>query len=204
VQTIIGDLLSPRERPLVQSYVSLTFMSASILGPVLGGLLTDHLHWSFIFWLNLPLGTVALVMTSRALRRRLLTAREPFIPLMILRGRVTSAMTCASFFAIGTIIGVTVYAPLYCQVVLGATASVSGLALIAFMVGTTVGSLAAGRLIVGLTHYMRVPVVGLVIAIVVLAFLAAFPARLSLGAFALVLGVLGVGLGSIAERRKAA
>ena len=254
VQTIIGDLLSPRERPLVQSYVSLTFMSASILGPVLGGLLTDHLHWSFIFWLNLPLGTVALVMTSRALRRlprherphrldliggmlmvgaalalmlalswgamrygwsswrivslfagsavlwilfvvRLLTAREPFIPLTILRGRVTSAMTCASFFAIGTIIGVTIYTPLYCQVVLGASASVSGLALIAFMVGTTVGSLAAGRLIVGLAHYMRVPVVGLVIAIALLGFLAAFPARLSLGAFALVLGVLGVGLG---------
>ena len=254
VQTIIADLLSPRERPLVQSYVSLTFMSASILGPVLGGLLTDHLHWSFIFWLNLPLGTVALVMTSRALRRlprherphrldivggalmvgaalalmlaltwgsmrygwsslrivgllagsavlwilfvaRLLTAREPFIPLMILRGRVTSAITCASFFAIGTVIGMTIYTPLYCQVVLGASASVSGLALIAFMVGTTVGSLAAGRLIVRLTHYMRVPIVGLVIAIAVLGFLAAFPARLSLGAFALLLGVLGLALG---------
>src|SRR6185437_8679878 len=50
-------------------------------------------------------------------------------------------------------------------------------------------------LIVGFAHYMRVPVVGLVIAIALLGFLAAFPARLSLGAFALVLGVLGVGLG---------
>ncbi len=254
VQTIIADLVSPRERPLVQSYVSLTFMSASILGPVLGGLLTDHLHWSFIFWLNLPLGTVALVMTARALRRlprherphrldivggalmvggalalmlaltwggmrygwtssrilgllagsavlwilfvmRLLSAREPFIPLVILRGRVTSAITCASFFAIGTVIGVTIYTPLYCQVVLGASASVSGLALIAFMVGTTVGSLTAGRLIVRLTHYMRVPAVGLVIAIAVLGFLAAFPALLSLSGFALLLGVLGAALG---------
>ena len=45
------------------------FMSASILGPVLGGLLTDHLHWSFIFWINVPLGGIALVMTERALRR---------------------------------------------------------------------------------------------------------------------------------------
>ena len=231
VQTIIADLLSPRERPLVQSYVSVTFMSASILGPVLGGLLTDHLHWSFIFWLNLPLGTVALVMTARALRTlprherphrldivggalmvgaalalmlaltwggvrygwaswgivgllvgsavlwilfvaRLLTAREPFIPVAILRGRVTSAITCASFFAIGTVIGVTIYTPLYCQVVLGASASASGLVLIAFMAGTTVGSLAAGRLIVRLTHYMRVPIVGLVIAVAVLGLLA--------------------------------
>ena len=254
VQTIIADLLSPRERPLVQSYVSVTFMSASILGPVLGGLLTDHLHWSFIFWLNLPLGAVALVMTARALRRlprherphrldivggalmvgaalalmlaltwggvrygwaswsivsllvgsavlwilfvaRLLTAREPFIPVVILRGRVTSAITCASFFAIGTVIGVTIYTPLYCQIVLGASASASGLVLIAFMVGTTVGSLAAGRLIVRLTHYMRVPIVGLVIAVAVLGLLAAVPARLSLGVFALLLAVLGSALG---------
>jgi EmrB/QacA subfamily drug resistance transporter len=254
VQTIIADLLSPRERPLVQSYVSVTFMSASILGPVLGGLLTDHLHWSIIFWLNLPLGTVALVMTARALRTlprherphrldivggalmvgaalalmlaltwggvrcgwaswgivgllvgsavlwilfvaRLLTAREPFIPVAILRGRVTSAITCASFFAIGTVIGVTIYTPLYCQLVLGASASASGLVLIAFMAGTTVGSLTAGRLIVRLTHYMRVPIVGLVIAVAVLGLLAAVPARLSLGVFALLLAVLGSALG---------
>ena len=68
-QTIIADLLSPRERPIVQGRTSVMFMSASILGPVLGGLLTDHLHWSLIFWINLPLGAVALIMTERALRR---------------------------------------------------------------------------------------------------------------------------------------
>ena len=68
-QTIIADLLSPRERPVVQGRTSIMFMSASILGPVLGGFLTDHLHWSFIFWINVPLGIVALVMTERALRR---------------------------------------------------------------------------------------------------------------------------------------
>src|ERR1700728_5290823 len=68
-QTIIADLLSPRERPVVQGRTSIMFMSASILGPVLGGLLTDHLNWSFIFWINVPLGAIALVMTGRALRR---------------------------------------------------------------------------------------------------------------------------------------
>ena len=253
-QTIIADLLSPRERPRVQSYTAVVFMSASILGPVLGGLLTDHLHWSFIFWINLPLGAVALVMTARALRRlprhdrphqldipgvtlmvaaavalllaldwggthyswaswqivgliaasaglwvlfavRLLTAREPFIPLAILRGKVTSTITCAAFFAIGTIIGVTIFTPLYCQMVLGASPSVSGLALIAFMGGATLGSLVTGRLLVRLTHYMRVPIVGLVIAIGTLAFLAFDPAGLPLGAFAVALGVLGVAIG---------
>ena len=68
-QTIIADMLAPRERPLYQSYSAVMFMAASVLGPVLGGLLTDYLHWSLIFWINVPMGLVALVMTDRALRR---------------------------------------------------------------------------------------------------------------------------------------
>ena len=253
-QTIIADMLSPRERPLVQSYTAVVFLSASILGPVLGGLLTDHLHWSFIFWINVPLGAIALVMTGRALRRlprhdrphqldipgvvlmvaaavalllaldwggvrygwtswpivsliagsvvlwilfagRLLTAREPLIPLAILRDRVTSAITSAAFFSIGTIIGVTIFTPLYCEMVLGASASISGLALIGFMAGCTLGSLMSGRLLVRLKHYMRVPIVGLLIAIAVLGFLAIKPAALPLAGFASLLTVLGVALG---------
>src|SRR5688572_4292523 len=68
-QTVIADILSPRERPMFQAYSSVMFMSASTLGPVLGGALTDHVHWSFIFWINLPLGALALWMTDRALRK---------------------------------------------------------------------------------------------------------------------------------------
>jgi EmrB/QacA subfamily drug resistance transporter len=253
-QTIIADLLTPRERPMAQSYTSVVFLSASVLGPVLGGLLTDHLHWSFIFWINLPLGAIALVMTARALRRlprhdrphqldipglvlmiaaavafllaldwggthfrwmspqilaliggsavlwglfalRLLTAREPFIPLAILRGRVAGAITCAAFFAIGTLVGVTIFAPLYCQMVLGVSASLSGLALIAFMAGTTIGALIMGRLIVRLTHYMRVPIVGLLLAIATFAVLAVEASALSFLSFTIWLGVLGIAIG---------
>jgi EmrB/QacA subfamily drug resistance transporter len=253
-QTIIADLLSPRERPIVQGRTSIMFMSASILGPVLGGLLTDHLHWSLIFWINLPLGAVALVMTERALRHlprndrphqldvigaalmvgaalllmlalawggthypwsswpivallagsaafwvlfalRLLTAREPFIPLTILHGRVTSTITCAAFFGVGTIIGITIYTPLYCQAVLGLTASSSGLALIAFMGGTVVGSLITARLMVQLTHYMRVPIVGLFLAMAALLVLARDPAGHSIASVVLLLFLLGCGVG---------
>ena len=49
-------MVSPRERPRYQTQSAVMFMIASVVGPLLGGILTDHLHWSLIFWINLPLG----------------------------------------------------------------------------------------------------------------------------------------------------
>jgi EmrB/QacA subfamily drug resistance transporter len=68
-QTIIGDLVPPRERGRYQVYFASVFMTASLVGPVLGGIIAEHLHWSVIFWINLPLGLVAFAVSSRALRR---------------------------------------------------------------------------------------------------------------------------------------
>ena len=45
------------------------FATSSVGGPVLGGFLTEHLDWSLIFWINLPLGLAALGMTSNVLKR---------------------------------------------------------------------------------------------------------------------------------------
>src|SRR4029077_1000082 len=67
--TIIGDMVTPRERPRYQSYTSIMFMAASIAGPLLGGMLTDYVHWTMIFWINLPMGLLALWMTDRALKK---------------------------------------------------------------------------------------------------------------------------------------
>jgi sugar phosphate permease len=126
---------------------------------------------------------------------RLLTAREPFIPVTILHDRVTSMITCAAFFGVGTIIGITIYTPLYCQTVLGLSASSSGLALIAFMAGTVVGSLTTARLMVRLAHYMRVPLAGLFFAAIALGILAADPINQSITQLVLLLFVLGCGVG---------
>src|ERR1700754_3189608 len=62
VQTVISDVVSPRERGQYQAYFSGVWVAGGILGPVLGGLFAEHLHWSMIFWINLPLGIAALAL----------------------------------------------------------------------------------------------------------------------------------------------
>ncbi len=67
-QTIIGDIMAPRERARYQVFIAGVFVLASLAGPLLGGFLAQHLHWSLIFWINLPIGLAAFVMTNDKLR----------------------------------------------------------------------------------------------------------------------------------------
>jgi len=62
VQTVISDVVSPRERGQYQAYFSGVWVAAGIGGPVLGGVFAEHLHWSMIFWINLPLALAALAL----------------------------------------------------------------------------------------------------------------------------------------------
>jgi EmrB/QacA subfamily drug resistance transporter len=68
-QAVIGDVAPPRERARYQAMTSTVFMFATISGPVVGGLISEYLHWSLIFWINVPLATMAFAMTYDALRR---------------------------------------------------------------------------------------------------------------------------------------
>jgi EmrB/QacA subfamily drug resistance transporter len=254
--TVIGDMVSPRERPRYQSYTSIMFLAASVLGPVLGGVLTDYVHWTMIFWINLPLGALALWMTDRALKKlprndrphrldipgaalmvgaalalmlamswggtrygwasgpilallvgssllwglfalRVMTAPEPFIPLAILREPIVATIAIAGFFSVGVIIGLSIFLPLYFELVLGFTPTGSGIALIVFLAAATIGSFIAGRLMVRMTRYRRVPLVGLALGIAMLVAFAAKPAGLSLMEVCVLLTVGGAGLGQM-------
>ncbi|MGE0171891.1 MAG: MDR family MFS transporter [Oligoflexales bacterium] len=62
--TITGDLYSPRERPRVQGLFGSVFAVSSITGPMLGALIVDLGHWSWIFYLNIPLGIVACIVLA--------------------------------------------------------------------------------------------------------------------------------------------
>lgn len=88
--TIIGDLYGLAERARMQGYFSSTWGVASIIGPLIGGFLTDHLSWRWVFYANLPPGLVAGGLLAWGL------GRAPAA-----RGRVAMDLRGAAAFAAG-------------------------------------------------------------------------------------------------------
>ncbi len=68
-QTIVADLVSVRERGRALTYFSVVFAGASVGGPILGGVFAEYLHWSLIFWINVPLELAAFFMSYFKLAR---------------------------------------------------------------------------------------------------------------------------------------
>jgi len=255
-QTIIADIVSPRERGRYQGYIGAVFALSSVGGPVLGGFLTEHIDWSLIFWINLPLGLVALGMTSSVLRRvpyhprkrrldfigaglmmtaavllllalswggrryewispqigllllgsailwglfawRLVSIREPFLPLTVLGNPVVRCAALAGACNMGTLVGMTIFVPLYFEVVQHLSASQSGMALIPLMGATVAFSTITGRLMMHMVHYKRVSLIGLSLAILSLSPLAIWPASTPMALVLLLLLIIGAGLGTV-------
>jgi len=69
VQTTVADMITPRERGHYQAYMGSAWIVAGIVGPALGGIIADQLHWSAIFWLNVPLGLLAALLVSKSMMR---------------------------------------------------------------------------------------------------------------------------------------
>lgn len=66
--TIVGELFTPQERGRVQSFISAVWGISGLVGPLLGGFLTDQLSWRWTFYVSLPFGVVAFYMVSRYLQ----------------------------------------------------------------------------------------------------------------------------------------
>ena len=255
-QTIIADIVSPRERGLYQGYIGAVFASSSVGGPVLGGFLTEHIDWSLIFWINLPLGLAALGMTANVLKRvpfhprphkldvigaglmmaaavalllaltwggrnyawispeigallfasgvlwgvfalRLAHAAEPFLPLSVLGNAVVRCAALAGACNMGALIGMTIFVPLYFEVVLHLSASESGLALIPMLGATVTCSTITGRLMMRLGRYKRMALIGLSCSILALAVLAIWPSDMPIWLVLALMTAVGSGIGSV-------
>ncbi len=63
----IADVIAPRDRGRYQGYFSAVFAATSVGGPVLGGFFAEHLSWRWVFWINLPIGVAAILISGKAL-----------------------------------------------------------------------------------------------------------------------------------------
>ncbi|MGK5033410.1 MFS transporter [Janthinobacterium sp. MDT1-19] len=93
-QIIIGDIVPPAERGKRQGMVPIVFAVTSVLGPVLGGVITDALSWHWIFYVNLPIGAAAFVIITRAMRKPARTHAHQidYLGSALLTGAITAAL----------------------------------------------------------------------------------------------------------------
>ncbi|GAA3606587.1 hypothetical protein GCM10022419_109320 [Nonomuraea rosea] len=97
--TIVADLATPRERAKLQGIFGAVFGLASIAGPIIGGYLTEHVSWRWIFYINLPLGTIALAVAFAVLKlpRRNSPHRIDWLGAVLISGLLTCLTLLASW-----------------------------------------------------------------------------------------------------------
>jgi EmrB/QacA subfamily drug resistance transporter len=254
---VLGDVAAPKDRGRYYAYFSIVFTTSGAAGPVLGGFLAQYVHWSAIFWFNIPAGLIAIALTFVWLRRlprhekphrldilgavlivvasvafmlmlnvggksyawlsapvlglaavavlgglsfvaRVKTAPEPLIPLSILENRVVCYAVGANAFGWGAIFVLNIFLPMFLQNVMGLSASAAGLSLMILMTTVNVGAGVSGQMMGRVTHYKRLPLVGLVVAILGTTVLAWRNDALTPLEFQILVGVIGLGFGPIA------
>jgi MFS family permease len=99
ILSAMGDLFSPRERGRYQGYVESVWVIAAIGGPLLGGVLTDQVSWRWIFWINVPLASLALLVVWARFRVRFVRGddRIDYVGAAALTGAITCFLLLASW-----------------------------------------------------------------------------------------------------------
>jgi EmrB/QacA subfamily drug resistance transporter len=226
-QAIIGDIFPPAERGKWQGLFVAVFGVATILGPLLGGWMTDNLGWRWVFYINMPVGVLALItagltMPRLATRRQHridyfgsvslvlwsvplllalslggqtingtqlawtswqilslfgfaalmlivffiteLRAAEPIISPRLFKSSIFSVSVFTTILLSAGMFGAIAFLPLFVQVVLGQSATNSGLVITPMMLGFMVSSLVGGQLLSRTGRYKVIALVGFAVA----------------------------------------
>ena len=256
-QAVVGDIIPPRQRGRYQGIFGAAFGVASVAGPLLGGYFTSNLTWRWIFYINLPLGILALVVLAATLPAQssfkrhaidylgagllaaslaaliLVTdlggdaysfssplmiglsvvavvgligfivverhAAEPILPLRLFRIRdvwVTSAVGLIIGFAL---LGSVTYLPLFLQIVKGMSPTESGLRMIPLMGGTLFTSILSGQIASRTGRYKIFPIIGTTMVTIALFLISKMTAETTNLTIALLMLLLGFGLGFVMQ-----
>jgi EmrB/QacA subfamily drug resistance transporter len=256
-QAVVGDIIPPRQRGRYQGIFGAAFGVASVAGPLLGGYFTSNLTWRWIFYINLPLGILALVVLAATLPAQssfkrhaidylgagllaaslaaliLVTdlggdaysfssplmiglsvvavigliafifveqrAAEPILPLRLFRIRdvwVTSAVGLIIGFAL---LGSVTYLPLFLQIVKGMSPTESGLRMIPLMGGTLFTSILSGQIASRTGRYKIFPIIGTTMVTIALYLISRMTAETTNLTIALLMLLLGFGLGFVMQ-----
>jgi MFS family permease len=251
---VLGDIAAPKDRGRYYAYFAIAYTSAGACGPALGGFFADYLHWSVIFWFQIPLGITAIALILTLLKRlprhdrphkldfigailimvassafmlalnlggvrfawtspliltllafaltigagfvlRLATAPEPLIPLSILRDPLARLAIIGNASGWAAIIGLNIFLPMYLQSVMGLSATSAGLSLVILMVTLNVSAGLAGQVLGRVTHYKRLPMIAVVLAMGAVATLALKADQMNPWLLQALLAFIGLGFG---------